>query len=137
MYDQLIYALKSDYEDVWEYIEDNVNKYSQQQWNLLFNTLLLITYEFMIESEDVFTWNLIYEDIIIFLKKNKKFNNQLIDSILFQLKHQPMNFQHDIYESVYYPATLFESLCLGINCNCTRSKIIHIYNQFIESINEE
>lgn len=130
MYDKLFYVLRVDYEDIWEYIEKEINKYSQKQWELLFNEMLLLVHRIMIDAEDNFTWELIRDDIISFIKKNKNFDNQLIDEISLCLIRQPLDCASIKYASHYYPAILFESLCVAINCNCTRSEIKNIYTTF-------
>lgn len=134
MYEQLAYILKTDYEDIWEYVEDNIHKYNQRQWSLLFEKLLESIYKYLMDQDDNFTWELVYEDVIIFLKKHTKFSRQFIDDISYRLNNYPTEIYALTYESNYYPAVLFKALSMAVNCNCSMTEIKDIYNVFISLI---
>ena len=137
-YSGLIYSIKTDHENVWEFIEENEKKYNEHQWNGLFFILLESSYkEIICNGNDNFTWELIIDDLVRFMKKNTDVNIDILNYLYDVCIEKPLDFiNHTTIINIGKYSAMFEALCLAINCNCTSSEITNIYNGLVSKLYE-
>ena len=147
LYDEIIFEIKNDYTNLWEYVENNIKKYDDKKWKNLFEMLLHSIYDVIfVQGDDWFTWEGIFESFVTNIKKNKiEKKQELIDLFSVydnvEIKEYYNLIMTNIKNGNYYMdeqyALMFEFLYLSMICECAKMEIKLINDKFVSCIHND